>query len=53
MATKMFDCSECGAHGKIVFRENREFQTEDVVYCPFCGADISGDSEEDEEDSDD
>lgn len=39
MAQKHFDCDECGAHGKITFKEG-ELTTNDVVYCPFCGADI-------------
>lgn len=40
MATKHFDCESCGAHGKIVFKE-QDYSVNDVVYCPFCGGDIA------------
>jgi Zn finger protein HypA/HybF involved in hydrogenase expression len=40
MATRHFDCENCGAHGKIVFKEE-EYNVNDVVYCPFCGGDIA------------
>lgn len=49
MAQKHFDCESCGAHGKVTFRES-EYQSTDVVYCPFCGADIYEDDQLDEED---
>lgn len=45
---KHFDCEECGAHGKITFHETVEIASQDVAYCPFCGADIF--AEEDIED---
>jgi hypothetical protein len=48
MATKHFDCDECGAHGKITFKE-ADYSVSDVVYCPFCGADIYEEEELDEE----
>jgi rRNA maturation endonuclease Nob1 len=47
MATKFFDCENCGGHGKIVFKES-DFTTEEVAFCPFCGGDIYT-AEEDEE----
>ena len=49
MAVKHFDCDECGAHGKISFKEG-ELQSSDIAYCPFCGGDIFEDEEFDEED---
>ena len=49
MAQKHFDCEACGAHGKVTFKEG-DYQTSDVVYCPFCGADIYEEDELDEED---
>ena len=52
MATKHFDCDACGAHGKIVFKENDEYRSSDLAFCPFCGGDIYEDDDyEDEEDS--
>lgn len=48
MATKYFDCEECGAHGKIVFKE-KDFMVTDVAYCPFCSADVSEVESEDED----
>lgn len=39
MATKLFDCSNCGAYGKITVKGN-DHQTSDIVYCPVCSADI-------------
>lgn len=49
MAQKHFDCESCGGHGKVTFKEG-DYQTSDVVYCPFCGADIyeADEPEEDE-----
>lgn len=49
MATKYFECNECGARGKIVLKGDHT--TEDCVYCPVCSADIyeEEDYEEDEE----
>jgi alkyl hydroperoxide reductase subunit AhpF len=40
MAVKHFDCDSCGAHGKITFKEESDYRTSDVAYCPFCGGDI-------------
>ena len=39
MATKLFDCSTCGAYGKITVKGD-EHQVSDIVYCPVCSADI-------------
>jgi rRNA maturation endonuclease Nob1 len=50
MATKHFDCDICGAHGKIIFKDNTEFNSSDVAFCPMCGGDIF--EEEDYEDFD-
>jgi len=48
MATKFFDCENCGGHGKIIFKEG-EITSEEVVFCPFCGADIYTEEDFDEE----
>ena len=40
MATKHFDCEQCGAHGKITYKETAEYSNNDIAYCPFCGGDI-------------
>ena len=49
MATKHFDGSSCGAHGKVTFKEG-DFLSTDVVFCPFCSADIYEEDLDDEED---
>ena len=41
MASIKFDCSECGAHGTIKFKETDQYKLRDVVACPFCASDIS------------
>lgn len=50
MTTKYFECTECGARGKITLKGD-DFATEDCVYCPVCSADIyeEEDDLEDEE----
>ena len=45
---KFFDCQQCGAHGKIVFKED-EFKAQDVAYCPFCSGDIYEDEPNDDQ----
>jgi hypothetical protein len=50
MATKHFDCDTCGAHGKIIFKEDTEFTTHDVVFCPMCGGDIYEEDDYNEDD---
>jgi alkyl hydroperoxide reductase subunit AhpF len=49
MATKLFDCESCGAHGKINFKEDDQFRKSDIAYCPFCGGDIFEDEKYDDE----
>jgi uncharacterized Zn finger protein (UPF0148 family) len=44
MAVFKFDCMECGAHGKINFKETNEFRLDGIVCCPFCGSDVSDDT---------
>ena len=39
MTTKHFECTECGALGKITVKGD-EHRLEDIVYCPICSADI-------------
>jgi uncharacterized protein CbrC (UPF0167 family) len=50
MAVHKFDCDSCGAHGSIKYKEDIQFKETEIVYCPFCGADISEDEVYDEED---
>lgn len=45
MAVKLFDCENCGAHGKITWKETDEYSKGDIVYCPFCSADIYEDEQ--------
>lgn len=40
MASKVFTCDSCGNSGKIVIKESELVNTTDLVYCPFCSADI-------------
>jgi excinuclease UvrABC ATPase subunit len=47
MTTKIFECEECGAEGKINIK-GTDVQFEDIVYCPVCSGDIF--EEEDLED---
>lgn len=39
MATRLFECENCGAFGKIALKGD-EHGKEDIVYCPVCSADI-------------
>jgi DNA-directed RNA polymerase subunit RPC12/RpoP len=49
MATRLFECSECGAFGKITLKGN-EHEKEEIVYCPVCSADIYEDEKFEDED---
>ena len=49
MATRLFECNECGAFGKITLKSS-ELDKSDIVYCPVCSADIYEDEKYDEED---
>ena len=42
MAVEKYDCSECGGHGKISFKE--ESRHHQIIYCPHCGADLDNDA---------
>ena len=44
MAVRHFDCTACGAFGKVQIK-SEDYEKSDIVYCPVCGADID---EEDE-----
>lgn len=50
MATRLFECAECGAFGKITLKGD-DHDKSSIVCCPVCGGDIS--EEEDYEDEDD
>lgn len=39
MVVKQFECEHCGAEGKVTLKGD-DFQFEDIVCCPVCGADI-------------
>jgi len=39
MVTKIYECENCGAHGKITVKGD-EYQSTDIVYCPVCSSDI-------------
>ena len=47
MTTKIFECEECGARGKIILKS--EERLEDIVYCPVCSADIYEEDDYEEE----
>ena len=49
MATRLFECSECDAFGKITLKGN-EYEKEDIVYCPVCSANIYEDEEYEDDD---
>ena len=49
-ATKLFDCSQCGAFGKIILKQE-DCVKADIVYCPACSADISIEEESYEDES--
>ena len=48
MATRLFECAECNAYGKITLKGS-EHEVEAIVYCPVCSADISQVDDYDEE----
>ena len=41
------DCYDCGASFSIKY----SFEHEKLVYCPFCGADLPTEEEEDDEEN--
>lgn len=50
MATRLFECDNCGAFGKITVKGD-EHNKSDIVYCPVCSGDIQEDEQyEDDED---
>lgn len=48
MATRLFDCQECGAFGKITLK-NDELDKSSIVCCPVCGGDITEEEDYDDE----
>jgi len=52
MASKNVSCETCGNNCKITIKESEYAGLTDLVYCPFCGADISSEEEEITEDED-
>lgn len=48
MSARLFECSECGAYGKIMLKGN-DHDTDSIVYCPVCSGDISMVEEYDDE----
>lgn len=43
--SKIFECDNCEAEGKIVIKGN-ELSTRDIVCCPICGASIWDEEDE-------
>ena len=50
-STKIFECDNCGALGKIVLKG--DLTSQDIAFCPVCGADIFEPEEFDESLDDD
>ena len=48
MTTKVFECDECGAQGKIIVKGD-DHRLEDIVYCPVCSGDIYEEEDFDED----
>lgn len=47
--SKLFECVECAAFGKIILKST-DHEKSSIVCCPVCGADITEDEKyEDEE----
>jgi hypothetical protein len=46
--TRLFECTECGAFGKITLKGG-DHTREEIVYCPVCSADIYEEEEVDHE----
>lgn len=40
MASRLFECTNCGAYGKITVK-GTDYDVEAIVCCPVCGADIT------------
>ena len=51
MATRIFDCENCGSFGKVILK-SQDHSPDEIVFCPVCGADIFEESRY-EDDSDD
>ena len=49
MAKEKFVCSECDGEGTISFKQQDTRFPVEVVFCPFCGADLDTGVEEDED----
>lgn len=47
MATERFTCPECDGEGSISFKQDDTRFKREIIYCPFCSADL--DLEEAEE----
>jgi hypothetical protein len=50
MAKEKFRCSECDGEGTVSFKQTDTRFPLEVVFCPFCSADLDTGVEEDEED---
>lgn len=47
-ASRLFECSECGAFGKITLK-SEEHEKSSIACCPVCAADITEDEKYDDE----
>jgi hypothetical protein len=46
--SRLFECSDCGAFGKITLK-SEDHEKSSIVCCPVCAADISEDEKYDDE----
>lgn len=50
MSSRLFECSSCGAYGKITLKGD-DYDVYDIECCPICGSDISEVDDDYEEES--
>lgn len=48
-ASRLFECPECGAFGKIILKSD-DHEKSSIACCPVCGADITEDEKYDDAD---
>ena len=47
MVKEKFDCTNCGKHGTVAYKESDSRFEDSIVFCPFCGADLELQLDED------
>lgn len=50
---EVFSCENCGNHGNVVYKEQETRFPVEVLFCPFCGADLDIEETEEEDWEDD